>query len=94
MYLTEILWVLRERQRGHRPVSVQFLFLAAEILQNIQRYKLDLLLLLVVLVVVVVVVVVAAAAAAIITVEGRFQSAISCLIQFPNHHSNFIYSHE
>ena len=93
MYLTEILWVLRERQRGHRPVSVQFLFLAAEILQNIQRYKLDLLLLLVVLVVVVVVVV-AAAAAAIITVEGRFQSAISCLIQFPNHHSNFIYSHE
>jgi hypothetical protein len=89
MYLTEILWVLRERQREHRPVSVQFLFLAAEILQNMQRYKLDLLLLLVVLVVVVV-----AAAAAIITVEGRFQSAISCLIQFPNHHSNFIYSHE
>jgi hypothetical protein len=29
----------------HRPVSVQFLFLAADILQNTKRWELDLLLL-------------------------------------------------
>jgi hypothetical protein len=31
--------------------------------------------------------------AATITVEGIFQSSVSCLTQFPNPHSNFIYSH-
>ena len=79
----------------HRPVSVQFLFLAADILQNIQRCELDhhrrrrrprLLF------AAVAAAAAAATTAAAITVEGIFQSSVSCLMQFPNPHSNFIYS--
>jgi hypothetical protein len=60
----------------NRPVSVKFLFPAADILEtNTHRYEL-------VVVVVIVAAAAAVAAAATITVERMFQSAVSCLMQF------------